>query len=342
MDSQRCDQCGSNVAADEQFCPQCGSFLDPLTPPNPPPPRPPGRPAGRNVISVGSDGPYEEFSLGSAPPPEPEPDTSTEPKATRSVTCPSCGAPNPASNRHCQECGARLKQGPLPTAPRPAVPATAGVRAAFAISGLLFLVIVVAVMFNIFGNGDGAVAQETTTTTTIQPVLQDPDVIDILDQQCTPAGLGGFPCANLTNGTTDEYQVNWEELLREEGTITIRLSFREPMFVSRIEWTNISDNDVRFGQNYRARGLVINAQNAVTEFVHELADTPGTQSFDFAAINATWIEIRVESAWQNQVLEGNAWPDLAIEGIQVIGRPVAPVTDATTIPDDGTTTEADS
>ena len=333
MDSQRCDQCGSTVAADEQFCPQCGTFLDPLAPPNPPPQR--RRPASGNVISVGSDGPYEEFSLGSIPPPEAESMHGSD-QDGRSVTCPSCGAPNPTSNRHCQECGARLQQGPLPTAPRPAVPATAGVRAAFAISGLLFLVIVVAVLFNIFGDGEGVAAPETTTTTTTPLEVQEPDVIDILDQTCEPQGLGGFACANLTSGTTDEYQVNWEDLLQDEGTITIRLTFREPMFVSRIEWTNISTDETRFRQNYRARGLVLRAQGSVTDVLWELEDRSGPQTIDFAAVNATWIEIRIESAWNAQVVDGNVWPDLAIEEITVIGRPAATPTDATA--PDGTTT----
>jgi len=59
--SRKCDHCGASVAADEQFCPNCGSFLDPLEP----------KPArGReNVISVSSDGNYEEFELGAPPPP---------------------------------------------------------------------------------------------------------------------------------------------------------------------------------------------------------------------------------------------------------------------------------
>ena len=113
MASRKCDQCGASVAADEQFCPNCGSFLDPLEP---------DAPRGReNVISVSSDGNYEEFELG-APPPAVERSN----PGRGEVTCPSCGANNPANNRHCQECGARLSQGPLPTAPRPAVQATAG------------------------------------------------------------------------------------------------------------------------------------------------------------------------------------------------------------------------
>src|SRR5688572_33503555 len=82
---------------------------------------------------------YERFDLGSPPPP-----SYRDP-----VICLSCGAQNAPTNRHCEECGARLSQGPLPAAPRPAVQATAGVRAVIAIGGLLLGVIVIALLFQI-------------------------------------------------------------------------------------------------------------------------------------------------------------------------------------------------
>ena len=59
------------------------------------------------------DDDYEEFDLEEGPPSGPADD------AGEPVICPSCGAPNPANNRHCEECGARLRQGPLPDRPPP-------------------------------------------------------------------------------------------------------------------------------------------------------------------------------------------------------------------------------
>lgn len=323
MASQTCDQCGATAAADEQFCPECGGFIDPMTPAQRPSARSPRSSSRGQVISVSSDGPsetpYEEFSLEGEPPTD-HPEEQGTPEAGRTTSCPSCGAANPASNRHCQECGSRLRQGPLPTAPRPAVQATAGVRAAFAISGLLFVVIVVAVLFNVFG-GEGTAAPATTTTTTTEQVLVEPDVIDVLDVTCSQPGLGGFVCANLVGGNADEYQVNWEELEAGEESLTIRLSFRQPMNVTRIDWTNITDDPDRFRQNYRARGLILDAQNSIQEWVVQLDDSPGTQTVDFAAVNATWIEITVESAYTAEVVDGEVWRELAIRDITVIGRP---------------------
>lgn len=321
MDSQVCEHCGATVAADEQFCPECGGFIDPMTASR--------SSGGANVISVTSDGPYEEFSLGSEPPSESRRESVTRDRSSRIIPCPSCGAENPPQNRHCQECGARLQQGPLPTAPRPAVQATAGVRAALGISGLLFLVILIALFFNLINGGD-EVATETTADVTATTPAQTPDPapIPILSAECTPEGISSFTCSNLISGTDAEYQVDWEELEAAEESVTIRLLFSEAMIVTQIVWGNIAD-ETRFLQNFRARGLTINAEGSVSTVPKELEDIPGRQNVDFAALNAHWIEITIESAHRAQVVNDNVYGELAIDEISVIGRPANPVTTTT-------------
>jgi len=342
--SQTCEHCGAIVAGDEQFCPSCGTFMDPMDVPR----RRPRSSGGGNVISVTSDGPadspYEEFSLETPPPPEDVPPPPPEkPKGNGNggggpVNCPSCGAVNPPNNRHCQECGARLRQGPLPTAPRPAVQATAGVRAALAISGLLLGVILIALFFNIFNGDDPGAGVSTTTTSTTLQVLPDPAPIEILNQTCEPEGISGLGCTNLTSGTFgqgNEYQVSWEENQGEGVTIT--LSFFEPMAVTGIEWINIEDN-TRFLQNYRAQSLVITSQDSLTEVPWPLEDTPGTQLIRYSALNTTRIVIQVVEAYQAQETDDNRFDEIAIDEIVVIGRPVTPTTSNTTVPDSGSST----
>lgn len=334
MASQTCDQCGATVASDEQFCPSCGSFIDPMKAPRPAP-RPRGRSGSRsgNVISVtsdgpgnkGNEGPYEEFSLEERPPvDEPRPTAPTSPPKGGNgrggtVACPSCGAINPGNNRHCQECGARLQQGPLPTAPRPAVQATAGVRAALAISGLLLGVILIALLFNAF-TGDDPVAEESTTSapTTTLPIAEATE-IDVLSETCDPAGIGSFVCANLTSGGTDEYQVNWPEN-SDEG-IKITLTFNVPMAITEIQWRNIAD-PTRFRQNYRARALSIVAQDSLTEVPVELQDQAGLQIVRYTALNTTTLEITIVDAYIAEVVDNNTYDELAVDEIIVIGRPV--------------------
>lgn len=326
MASRRCDQCGASVAADEQFCPNCGSFLDPLDP---------GSHRGReNVIAVSSDGNYEEFELGT-PPPASERSSSSQGGGGRGeITCPSCGAVNPANNRHCQECGARLSQGPLPTAPRPAVQATAGVRAALAISALLFGVVVIALLFNIF-NGDPAVSGTTGVpeSTTSAPAAELAP-IDILDVECSQEGIGAFICDNLISGTDTEYQFTYEDVPEGEP-VTIRLIFDRPMVVQRIDWVNLEDA-TRLKRNYRAHGIVIEADNSLQPFLHQLDDLAGSQPINYAALDSNFITITIESDYPAEVVDGNVFREMAIQEIRVIGRPgtatngTAPSTTTTT------------
>ena len=334
MAPHRCEQCDAVVAEDEQFCPSCGAFIDPMAS-DQPRPRPQPRPTG-NVISVSSDGSYEEFSL-SEPPSAPE---SQEQPPSRGgggeVHCPSCGAANPSNNRHCQECGARLHQGPLPTAPRPAVQATAGVRAALAISGLLLAVIIIALIFN-FGSGDPSANTDTSTSTsapTGTTVLAQPGPVTILDEVCTPEGISNLICDNLTNGEGTEYQVSWEETVAEEGEVTIFLTFEEPIAISSIRWVNIND-ETRFRQNYRAESLTILAQDSLSVTPVELRNIQGTQDIPFVSLETATLEIKVVSAYPPEVVNDNIFDELAIDEIVVIGRPVistepAPSTTTTT------------
>jgi hypothetical protein len=304
--SRKCEQCGASVAADEQFCPNCGSFLDPL---EPEPPR--GR---ENVISVSSDGNYEEFELGS-PPPAGE----RSGQGRGEISCPSCGAANPANNRHCQECGARLSQGPLPTAPRPAVQATAGVRAALAISALLFGVVVIALLFNIFNGDPEAASTSTTVAANTSTTVAELAPIDVLDVECSQEGLGSFVCDNLINGSDAEYQFDYEAV-PEGQPITIRLIFDRPTVVQRIDWVNLEDA-TRLKRNYRARGIQIAADNSLQPVLVQLEDLAGSQPIAFAALDATSIEITIESDYPAEVVEDEVFTEMAIQEIRVIGRP---------------------
>ncbi|HEY5890233.1 MAG TPA: zinc-ribbon domain-containing protein [Acidimicrobiia bacterium] len=309
MAARKCNNCSASVPTDEQFCPNCGAFIDPLTPDD-----------RSNVISVSSSG-FERFDLNEPPPQEPRPAAKQTPRAGGEIQCPSCGAINPSSNRHCEECGARLSQAPLPTAPRPAVQANAGVRAALGISGLLFAVVIGALLFNFFGGDEDPTTTTVASTTTTAPTAAENAPIPVIDQTCSPEGISTFICANLTSGTPDQYQVNWEEIPEGEK-VTIRLTFAQPMIVSQVLWTGITD-PVKFQQNFRARGLVIASSDSISPISVELQDTPGQQSITFATIGANWIEIEIQSAWNATPVDGNVFRELAIDEITAIGRPAA-------------------
>jgi hypothetical protein len=186
----------------------------------------------------------------------------------------------------------------------------------------LFAVVVVAVLFNVF-SGDGASTSTTlAVTSSTSGTSVDLAPIEPISVDCTPDGIGSFVCANLISGSEAEYQVTYEDLPEGENVV-IRLTFREPMTVTRIDWSNI-DDPTRFKQNYRAHGIVMNAQDALTTVPHQLNDTPGPQEVAFAAVNTNWVEITIESAYTAEVTDGNVFEDLAIQEITVIGRPATP------------------
>ncbi|MDP3984655.1 MAG: zinc ribbon domain-containing protein [Acidimicrobiia bacterium] len=311
-----CTNCGATVV-DEEFCPTCGSWIDPLT-------------TGR---ARNSDD-FEEFDLEDRP-------TSLIGRSGDPIICPSCGATNPPGNRHCEECGARLRQGPLPAAPRPAVQATAGVRAVIALSALLGVVVLGALLINLFSDegptSTTADAANTTTTKTTDGVVE-PGPINIISATCEPPGLGGsFGCPNLIDESDGEFQINWVGLPDTERSVVIHLTFAQPMVVERIDWSNIADED-RFRRNYRAKGLRIEAEGNAVPVAWELQNVPGPQSLQFAAIRANWIEITVQSAWDAEVV-GDATPfeDLAIDEITVIGYPARDTTAPSETTTSGTT-----
>lgn len=210
-----CPECGATVSGGEQFCPTCGTFLGY-----------PDEPAHEHDSNE-----YEQFELGAAPPP-----SESAPRRPTTVICPSCGTENSHSNRHCEECGARLSQGPLPTAPRPAVQATAGVRAVVAIGGLLLGVILIALLFQVFGGDDPATtttlnAESTSTTSAPAEVA----ILEPLDVTCSVEGIGSFICDNLITGTEALYQINWVDHEASGEVLTITIRFPIAVAITRID-----------------------------------------------------------------------------------------------------------
>ncbi|CAN5687710.1 hypothetical protein BH18ACT6_BH18ACT6_25500 [soil metagenome] len=191
--------------------------------------------------------------------------------------------------------------------------------------GLIFAVALVAFFINLFSGDDSTTTtlDATAEGSTTVPVerIPDPEPIEILTAQCDPEGLGGdFACSNLIDANEGSFQINFNELPDDAKTVSIRLTFAQPMEVTRILWTNLAD-EARFRRNYRAKGITLEAEGNPFVVPQELQDTPGEQGFDFATISANFLIINVQSVYQAEVVEGTEpFDELAIEEITVIGR----------------------
>jgi hypothetical protein len=214
-----------------------------------------------------------------------------------------------------------------------------------AISALLFAVVVIALLFNVF-NGDGGTAASTSTTPASSTIgtPQELEPIEILDVDCSQEGIGSLVCGNLISGSDSEYQFTWEEV--EEGEpVTITLTFIQAMVVSRVDWVNL-DDATQFKRNYRARGILIEADDSLQPTPVQLEDLAGSQSIPFAAIDTNSITITIESAYSAELVDGEIFREMAIEEIRVIGRPAVTGTTGdsgattTTVPGSTTTTAA--
>jgi hypothetical protein len=206
------------------------------------------------------------------------------------------------------------------------VQSTAGVRALGALFGLIALVVIIAVLINLITGDEPSTATtltaEATSTTAGAVQVENPAPLDILTASCTPEGLGGdFSCTNLIDGNAGSFQVNYNELPEGEKEVEMRLTFPQPMEVTRICWTNLEE-EARFRRNYRAKGITLEAEGNPFVVPQELQDAAGEQCFDFATIRANFIIVTVQSVYQAEVFEGTEpFDELAIEEITVIGHP---------------------
>ncbi len=304
----------------EQFCPTCGQWVDPL--------------------EEDEEG-FEEFTLGSEPPPY-EDEGWTSPVVSvpsQTVACPSCGAANPGTNRHCEECGARLSQGPLPVAPQPAMGTSAGLRAVIAVSGVLIVVFIVAAIFNaIRGNGEAGAIDATSTVPDTTLAEAPAQMVVPIDVECSSVAQG-FDCEDLVNGSAK----GWNDDALQGENARVVFTFAPAVALEQIVFVN-TDDPVRFKRNFRVQGYTIEADDFDLPIAADtLPDETGSHVINVATLRTTRLIFSVDSTYAAEaVSDQTPFDTLLIEGFEFIGRPVsnggAGVT-PTTAPEETTTTE---
>jgi hypothetical protein len=275
---------------------------------------------------------FEPFELEDGPPPTSEtppaprsspvserPDAGPDPdhEHVSMVSCPSCGTANPAFNRHCEACGARLSTAPLPVAPPPMVRATPGSRALGVLLAVVLIATLIAVFMNIFG-GDEEPTPDTSTT--LAPTTVPPVAIDELQPSTVEASseLGTqWVAENLIDGNL---ATEWQDRSLSGRGAILTFRFSQPVAITEIEMYNLPD-DERFKQNHRIRGYRITVDDLSYEITGQLANVNTRQVIQVASISTRTLTFEVTSTYESEPVDGGVpFTELALADVRFFGR----------------------
>ena len=269
--------------------------------------------------------PKNDPSVPPPPPPEhthPQPPQSqrtaaraTQPASTPIVACPSCGAQNPEYNRHCEQCGAKLSQDPLPVAPRPTSHTSPGARALGVLAAVVLVVALAALIFNVFGGGDDTVAPEDTTTSTAAaaPVA----AVELFASSVKASSeIDGHEASSLIDG---DPATDWNDEGLRGKDAWLEFTFAQPVQLTEIELQNLEE-DERFKRNYKIQGYVITVDDMDIEIPGRLENTNDPQRIPIASLGTSSLIVRVTSTYTAEPA-GDRPPfnELALQGVRFFG-----------------------
>jgi hypothetical protein len=267
---------------------------------------------------------FEPFELDDGPPPpsdRPEPRPEAPASSAQStvgdaatVACPSCGSANAAHNRHCEQCGARLSQEPLPVAPPPTLRTSPGGRAIGVLAAVTLLVALAALAFNIFGGDDTAAPTSTTApTSTIPPAARELFAASVEASSFLP----GWEPENLIDGDPSTHW-NDESLHGIGAWLTFR--FSEPVSITEIELQNLVD-DEKFKRNYKVQGYLITTDDLTVEFSGRLDNVNAPQRVPIASLATRELTVQVASTYPAESAgDKPPFDELALLSIRFFGN----------------------
>jgi len=241
--------------------------------------------------------------------------TTTNEQAT-DVACPACGARNPAFNHHCERCGARLSQDPMPIAASPASRSSAGGRALGVLAAVVLVVALVALMVNIFRGDDGAALPDTSssTTTTTQPII----VSEIFPTSVKASSQlsDRFGPENLIDG---DPETRWnDDGLRGVGA-WLEFTFGTPVQITEIEFQNVTDDEA-FRRNYKIQGYTITVNDLNVPISGRLVNSNEPQRVRVASVETFTLRIEVTTTHLAEPVDNNPpFDELALEEVRFFG-----------------------
>lgn len=237
------------------------------------------------------------------------------------VTCPSCGVAQNATNRHCEQCGARLGQQRIAVAAPPLRSVSPGGRALGIIVVAIALVVVAALVISAIRGNDttadvAAGEQETTPSapsTTLGPLTE----VTPISITCSSEYNASLGCENLIDGR-DTY---WnDQSLRGEGA-WIKVTFVNPVALESVLFINVKDEE-KFRRNYKVRAVEIHTDDLPgLPFIEEIPNANDRPHSVSTQTNHTQeLEIRITATFPSEAIGGQAFDELAIEDLEFWGR----------------------
>jgi hypothetical protein len=282
-------------------------------------------------VAKGTDNPFdndlfEPFELEDEPPvPESGPthrpaspapaEPQTADPGVPTVRCPSCGTNNPAHNRHCEECGARLGKGPLPVAPPPMSRSTPGGRALGVLGGVVVLVALIALFMNLWGGEDTVAPDDQTSTSlasdeTVAQVAIAPASVDASSE------LDGYEASQLIDGDISTY---WNDQSARGTDAQLDFVFAQPVALSEMELTNIQERDP-FRQNYRIKDIEITVDDLELQLTFTVPDSRDPYRITLDTLHTTRLTLRVLSTYPGEpVGDSPAFDELALAEVRFFG-----------------------
>ncbi|HHC08609.1 MAG TPA: hypothetical protein ENK55_07815 [Actinobacteria bacterium] len=259
------------------------------------------------------DPPVEGFDAPSPPPVAPPPPPAAA--APAAITCPSCGSPNPLTNHHCEQCGARLGKEPLPLAPPPTPGASPGMRALGMLAALVLVVALGALVLNTLRGGGDPAAETipTSTTTTTQP----PVVVELFPSSVVASSeLPNLPAEHLIDGDTETY---WNDDSLQGKGAWLKFRFSEPVSIKELRIHNLT-NEEKFKRNFRIKGYSIRVDDLDTVITGRLDDTMDPQPIPIASLATTELTLEVLNTYPAQAYgDAEAYNELAVAEVRFFG-----------------------
>ncbi|MEE8331474.1 MAG: discoidin domain-containing protein [Acidimicrobiia bacterium] len=266
---------------------------------------------------------FEPFELDEGPPEPGDEESAPAPALSMDdapmVSCPSCGTTNPAHNRHCESCGARVSQGPLPVSPQPMLRTTAGARALMVLAAVILAVALIALLVNIFNGGSDNPSAGTTADTTGASTIPSQAIVELqVTDVRASSQIPGFPASALIDSDPEN---SWNDT-QLSGQAFLTFTFAQPVQITQIQLQNITDEE-RFHRNFRIRDYQIEIDDLPTVTSGTLEDDNSAQAITVPSLQTTEITIKVINTYTAEPYEGRLpFRELALQEVKFFGRVV--------------------